>query len=316
MHLRKAALPCSLFCLSLFFVSGCHNDQDSQRGPAHSSKQAPNQSPANALLKKVIERDRPQLTQKGLSDWQRTNELREWVHENSDYALSSDIANDDVYEAYKDKSVADLFGDYFNDELAVWCYGTANSYVRVCQLFGYQAYVMNIGWNDDPNVSTHAVALVSVKVDGKKRWALQDADYNYTLVDKNNALLDFPQAISLLKQKRHEEVYLLQGKAKAREMIATMKQTKGSSWVFSQDASEPKLARRTRKGHYVYKGQGTLKEFSSSFLTGIYERHLKATGYPKDIRYIFLFPFEVKNSKVGRNMTLFNQIKIQAGAGE
>ena len=262
------------------------------------------------LLNYLIIKDFPELRSTNIKDQEKVNILRQWVHQNVDYAISEGIVKDAVLEDYANRTASELFLDFLEDRLAVFCYGTASSLVKLYQVYGYRSYLMSIGWNKDTeHMSTHAVTLVEVVCDSKTIWSIQDADYNYTYVDSNGVLLDYFEIIRRLKRKQHSSVIVQEGVVRPREMVATGPVTADGSWVFSSDTEKPKLLRVLPNGRYIYAGNGSLNEFSNNFLPYLFEAYLKKDGFPCDVRYIHLYPYDIKNEIKGEGSQLLERVK-------
>ncbi len=301
----KAMRPryaCVLAVLALSTLCGCWTEPSA---PASQPARPPD-NPAANWLRTEVTRDIAALTPE-LSHHDRIMRLRQWVHDKADYAIGSVVAEDDVLENYADKTVRELIEDFQDDKLAVWCYGTASTMMRVTRAFGYEAYVVNIGWNDDPeHVTTHAVALIATPHEGTEVWTVHDADYNYSFVDSDGGPLDYFELLARLK---HERVGIANGGKSAREAISPAPVNRSQSWILRRDPEDPRLLRTTAAGRLVYAGHATLDEFSSAFMPYISETYLDPAGYPNDVRYIQLYMFDIKSDLEGRQLDLIERAR-------
>ena len=88
------------------------------------------------------------------------------------------------------------------------CGGASVLAYRVFRLLGYEAVVLNVG-NAAAGIS-HVTTLVKLTDPANPAWTVQDASYDFTILDARGRALDYRQLLELLAGGRHDECHLAQ----------------------------------------------------------------------------------------------------------
>jgi hypothetical protein len=142
-----------------------------------------------------------------VDDWTKVNLLRQicadmtpWTDA---YPVNVDVSGVEAYLSAPDfsvytNSISNTLYRFRKEQKGFLCGGAAYNLRFLYQLFGYQSYVMNYGWQGG---FTHVITLVEIKRKGKRLIALEDAFFNMTIVDKKGDPIDYHKLISELHVK-------------------------------------------------------------------------------------------------------------------
>lgn len=165
------------------------------------------------IMKNIIIKAIPKVLSTSISDFERVNMIREWVNEQTVWGTMPDDKLDTMINA---KTSLGMYNYYLTHTDRAYGCGSYSVYLlKVYQLFGYEAYVYDMGRD---NQFRHSVLLVWIK-DGKERkLVIQDPSYNLTYVDRKNRPLDYFQFIDYLK-KNKENIVIKKSTGKGHKMI-------------------------------------------------------------------------------------------------
>lgn len=112
---------------------------------------------------------------------EKADYLRQWVNANIDIGNEGTLIPED---AYQDFSLNDYISIFDNDDGGVHCGGASDFYQKLCNYFGIECYLYNMGGQSN---SSHVVNII--KADSL--YYLEDAFFNLTIANKQNKPIDF-----------------------------------------------------------------------------------------------------------------------------
>lgn len=235
-----------------------------------------------ALLKELIARDRPQLRDPELDDWTKVSVLRDWAYETIDWGSGATLINGQVASEFFQRSAPAAFAVFLQDRAGTFCGGAAYALKELYRLYGFDAYMVDIG---NPQVMTHTVTLVRLQHGGREIVSVQDPTFNLTYLDSDGLPYDYFQLLADLRHHRHEDVLLEEGPAKVRELIVEkIPDFAGYLHMLVEDLDAiPRLP----DGRYKAGLRLTLSGFDAVFSERI-GAYLASRGRPPQTIYLYL----------------------------
>lgn len=247
------------------------------------------------LLKKIVTNDIPEISN-AANDWQRVNLLREWAYSNIDWSSGKALLDQDKSFDFYDKSSVDIFSAFFQDKGGVRCGGTAYSLKKLYQLFGFKAYIADMG---KPSVMTHVVTLVEIIFQNSVKLVVQDATFDITYADNQGEPLDYFELLSLLSSHKHEAINVIYGKSENGEFLLHPEDDKSQYNHIISLKDSPFVV--LESGVLKFRSRLTLSSFDRRFGKAIKEFLVKE-GHPPHILYLFLYP-------IGGDLTVIDKVK-------
>lgn len=170
----------------------------------------------------------------------------------------------------------DFFTIFKNGDSTVFCGGTAHFAMQVYIDVGYESGAYDMGCKEG---YTHEVTLVKNKDDNQ--FYVQDAYQNSAYYDRKNNQIPFIQIISLLRQRKHNQIKILQDKNQFYYDTAGLY----TVLVQREQVKFYKLA-------YRYMTSRSKKNFIASGVRNnkFKQRCFTSNNFPKKNIYIFLMP--------------------------
>jgi len=168
------------------------------------------------------------------------------------------------------------------------CGGAAYALMRLYRLFDYKSHLVNMG---KPEYATHVVALVYINVDGKKVLSIQDAlfDISYTTIDGHP--MDYFEMLTNLRNLDHKQIKAVPSNKweVQRSIIIKSNENAIYNWIeiprqFVPLGEDRRLYRATMSFDLF----GKVSTYAQSF-----KEFVARLGYPGNLLYIYLFPFQV-----------------------
>lgn len=159
---------------------------------------------SDETLKHCLVQEHPELGDPRVEDWSKVNWLREWVYlhvPDASFSLCLDAGHRSVWDA----AVRDILRRLAVEKRGFKCAGASLVLYKLCNLFGYEACVYNVGDASTSRVS-HAVTLVEVRHGSTRRVGVLDPYFNYSLEDGEGGPVDFRRTIDLLVRHKVEDV--------------------------------------------------------------------------------------------------------------
>jgi hypothetical protein len=217
-----------------------------------------------------------------LSALERIREIRRWVYRNTDVA-SRPFLLDDKTCPINSLPLDAVYVFYSQDQGGHFCGGIADVLAKTYRALGYESYSLHYG---ERGQFTHATTLV--RVQGK--LYLEDAYFNYRLVDDQGNVLDFNESQRRLTLGLPVEI---QEDDDLRDVHVT--HPKNSQWA---ENSDPEHWRIQPDGHYVCQAATRVEPLirRHRLVPRTYDL-LAQQGLPPDVRYLILFPFAVGDGR-------------------
>ena len=237
-------------------------------------------------IKAMIISENPRLKEPNLTDFEKTNILRQWVFDNVPFVYPEDsdwlASNHYNVKSPSNISLTERLHLYLNGLAGSYCAGTATTLAGIYELFGFKSYIINSGdslglWS----AATHVVTLVEIIDKGKTTLVVQDAYLNRTFINANNDPLDYFDLIAILKKRQTDLIANQWSKTilKPRLILANKRSLQMPTKVFTN-------------GNIII-----LEEFSAPDFDRQTREFLNHQGYPQDIVYLLLFPFGAHGNK-------------------
>lgn len=247
-----------------------------------------------AAIKKGIIQEYPALLDESLSDFEKTNFLRDWAYANSVGGKSTFDEHYIFSQSLAENFVA-LTNDFHNLEVSALCGGFAAYCALVYDAFGYESISLDCGFADGSG-ATHVVTLCKIWDDGEK-WILQDPTFNRVYVDVDGAPLDIYEILTLLKEKRDGEIHYSFGSTGGRYCLfdslpnSAILQDPLTITPNTLDYNPCLLAEiKEHNGQYGVLCDMRQPDTFQTQMQDVLEEHLSTMGYPAKADYLYLFP--------------------------
>lgn len=247
----------------------------------------------NADLKATIINEIPFLKDKeNVGDFETVNSLREWVSTNIPQARDRSLLIINVMNvsAASQVSLKERLSMYRNGDAGAWCGATAYTLKQIYNLFGFESYTADSG--DSPKL-THMVTLVRIEYQGEKVLSLQDAYFNYTIVDAQDSPLDYFNMLTLLKSKQLEQIKLKYGIEKLKLKL------------FSKQANLIDAPYKvSSEGNMIIKQKLPEMDFEEEG-----KIFFEKQGYSNNPLNIFLFPFSISDNDPNKSIYMLDKAR-------
>lgn len=269
-----------------------------------------------AAIKKQIIQEYPALQDESISDFEKTNLLRDWTYANT-------VFGENTFDEHYifSKSLAENFialtKDFQGLEVSSLCGGVAAYCALVYDAFGYETISFDCGFADG-NGATHVVTLCKIWDDGEK-WILQDPTFNRAYVDAGGAPLDVYEIMTLLKNGQDNQIYYSFGNTAGRYCLY-------DSLPNSAALEDPTTINPGTLDYYP-RLLGEAKEFGEQYgilcdmrqpdvfqiqIQDTLENHLSALGYPPRADYLYLFPLGLYIGNVSDPTAMLKELQAFA----
>ena len=162
---------------------------------------------SNADLKRQILSEIPQL-QKLLEEnrMQAARQLLNWCSNNSDFTFSAEIVEKSSPMVLAQTASQTYYKMFEPDKGGVFCAGFAVFYMKVLELFDFDALTVDFGEVDD--YLTHVTTVITFIENQVPKHYIFDPTFNVTIRYKdNNEFADLKSIFELFKSKRMTEVF-------------------------------------------------------------------------------------------------------------
>jgi hypothetical protein len=265
------------------------------------------------IIDSIIVADFPEF-ENATTDLERINIMREWVYKTADrvvYAYYEEdsksehpifLQNSRASQIYKYNSL-ELFDCFNQDEGGGWCALTAFFLTRLYQDHGYEAYCLSYGILD--TISTHMVSMVSIEVDNKRIFTIQDPYFNISYINLTGEPLDYFDMLRLLGDRQPEKIQIQHQDNGYYDVLMPMasylEYSVKEDWDWQVDWKScceldialAKCPCTTSLEHYLSKRPQLLNIIQDA-------------GYPPDTLYYFLFPYSINDGNT-ENIDLLNR---------
>jgi len=243
------------------------------------------------------ERDNPKMTvdwissmptMDDMSDWDRANLLRHCAAVHAVWGSQSCLLENDSSLGFYRLSASSIFRAFRNKQGGAMCGGMAYALMKLYHDFGYEAYIVDMG---RPEYETHVVVLVSLEHGGRRILSIEDVLFDVSIANRDGTPVDYFEMLAKLKGLRHEEVKMVPCPewTVQRDVIMRSNEVDQFPWiVLSKDFTALEGGRRMYRGSMSFKLYESVNEKAQKF-----KRFLEHEGYPRNMLYIYLFPFRV-----------------------
>jgi len=230
----------------------------------------------------------PPSTMDDLSDWDRVNLIRHCAAVHTVWSSQSCLLENDPSLSFYSLSASSIFRAFRGKQGGAMCGGMAYALMKLYHDFGYESYIVDMG---KPEYETHVVVLVRVEDTNRYLLSIQDILFDISLVDSNGRPLDYFDVLGKLRDLRHEEIKMVPSHewAVQRDIIIRPNEIDDFPWIrFSKDFRALDDERRLYRGSMSYRLYESANEKAQKF-----KAFLEHEGYPRNMLYIYLFPFRV-----------------------
>jgi hypothetical protein len=199
-----------------------------------------------------------------------------------------------------------IFQLFAADHGGVLCGGAAYALARLYEAFGYRAWLLNSGIQQ--RNTTHVATLVEIAENGGPLLCLQDAYFNYGIVDSGSGRpVDYFSLLKRLRGGNHQSLRLQEPDVRevkpwpamlvgAGAKVRTPEKIAASAWpIQEQQYTVTQLA----DGSLKFVSPRILERFLARCCRtregepAWYLEWLAAQGHPLELVYLYLYPFEI-----------------------
>lgn len=254
-----------------------------------------------AVIKMEIIQEYPALSDASLSDFEKTNLLRDWAYANT---VFGEDCFSDYYKPENStiQNFVSLTEKFQNFELSAYCGGVSIYLALVYNVFGYEAMSLDSAVFSEDNMAmcSHVVTLCKI-LDGNQdeKWIVQDATFNRTYVDADGTPLDIFELLNMLKEERDEDIYYIFGNTQGRRVVsstypdiavpessATLEPNTFMQAYYPSLSNEPDMI---NDRYFVFRDMRQPSAYQRS-VQSILNNTLGKRGYPPKADYLYLFP--------------------------
>lgn len=179
---------------------------------------------SSSMLKELISTEYPEIEKENITDFEKVNIIRDWAYEHTDYPTRINASLDTTLDSmsefkYYQKTAPDIYSAFLNDQGGVACSGTAFALHQLYEMYGFNSYYVALGDPTVENHTSHALTIVQINRGDTPILNVQDAYFDYTIVDKANNPLDFFEVVKFIRNDRYSDVVILYGTKKPLDQI-------------------------------------------------------------------------------------------------
>ena len=254
-----------------------------------------------AMIREEIVQEYPDLLSESVSDFEKTNLLRDWAYANTIFG------EDCCFNYYKPEkptiqNFVLLTENFQNFELSAYCGGVSTYLALVYNVFGYEAVSLDcaVFSEDNAAVCSHVVTLCKILDENQgEKWIVQDATFNRTYVDADGIPLAILELLNMLKERRDEDIHYIFGNTQGRRYVSSTypdiavpeSPTTLEPNTFMQ-AYYPSLSEKPEiinDRYFVFRDMRQPSAYQRS-VQSILNNTLGKRGYPPKADYLYLFP--------------------------
>ncbi|MCP4372166.1 MAG: hypothetical protein GY797_29220 [Deltaproteobacteria bacterium] len=243
-------------------------------------------------LKQQVALEFPEVADNQIDDWSKVNFLRRWTYRHIDNSSQTCLldGNETLRAEFRSKSTPELYEAFFQDQGGVFCGGKAYALAKLYQLYGFDAYTVNMG---DTSVFTHVTTIVKIDYKGTDIFTVQDAHYNVTYVDSTGKPYDYFELLKNLQNHQHALVEIMSGSQDDwTDFIFYPKEN--PNWTFYGEPLNQESCQEIAAERVKCKVQLSLDLFERNFSRiPLIKEVLVKNGHPPESLYIFLYPFRI-----------------------
>lgn len=243
--------------------------------------------PGDFWFRRYLEVEIPELLGKDLSPFEKVQRLRGWVCRNTPRAplgVGMHLSDDEAlgYYGMSASNLYKAFGEYVGGAM---CHDIAYALVKVYELFGFPAFIYNMGIEN--SLKTHAVTVVTIDESGSQ-MVVQDPYYNLTITRDDGTPVDFIEMLVLLNQRRHDVLRIGFDEDGEHDYIAPKDST--SELIALPDYYNMDTLLQLSDGRIGCRRFISLTQWVTHSKV---ETALEARGFPGNVLYLFCLPLGV-----------------------
>jgi hypothetical protein len=261
-------------------------------------------------LKDTIKNEYPGIDDPATDNWTKVRMLRNWANSNINYAFNRELTLDSREKNhYYQKNATEIFDLFHNEKGGVMCGGTAYALQQLYELYGFEAYTVNMGKIGN---FTHVITLVKISNNNQSLLSVQDAYSDISYTKPNDQPIDYFEMLNLLKNHQDQLIKIEYGPNQGRTFFWGKNQIisnkaillEGLMYCNNINFTEPIII----SNNYVqFRGKMTYQSIDQCNRYR-YVGFLNEDGYPASQIYLFMYPFSIM-SKNGENEDLLRKAK-------
>lgn len=264
-----------------------------------SSKPLTNQE----IIQKIISESPILKNNQQKSEFDTVVAIREWVYNNIPYTEDGMLLENAFRVPSASEIPLNIRLNIFNNGMAgATCGGTAQTLRDIYRLFGYESYLLNMGnISEKGSPATHVVTLVKIKNKSTDLYSIQDPYFNYTSVDSNGEPIGYFELLNYLKNKSTKDISMY-GKNQLKPRLLKEENNK---LAYKVEKQYPNGMILVRLPFYLEKNVLLFYERMTQFL--------KKRGYPENLIFMYLFPFQIYGDNIQEAEMLLNRARATSG---
>jgi hypothetical protein len=246
-------------------------------------------------LKETIKKESPNIDDPTIDNWTKVRILRNWANNNINYAFNRELTLDSQEKNhYYQKNASEIFILFHNEKGGVMCGGTAYALQQLYELYGFEAYTVNMGIIGN---FTHVVTLVNISDNNQSLLSIQDAYTDISYTKLNDQPLDYFEMLNLLKNHQDQLIKIERGPNQGRTFFWGKNQNTPNKTILLEGLMYCNNINFTypviiSNDYIEFRGKLT---YESIDLCNRYRyvEFLDEDGYPTSQIYIFMYPFSI-----------------------
>lgn len=279
-----ALLFLTALCLEGAFVGAQESATFAPPEPSHERDDT-----ATILLKAWIASELPEIEESHTTDWQRVTLLRDWTHRHMDWATSSARLEVQPGFNFAERTAADLFALFLNDQGGVYCGGAAITLQKLYEAYGYEAATLDNGFPETH--TTHVVTVVKIRHGDHTLLSVQDPTFNESYVWADGEPADVIEMIECMEKRDDNSFKPSVGVAATIDLLLDM----NDKDRFSNEDWQQMTKDAVPITGGLYKAPHTMQT-AEQFMNGLAVKEFQAHGYPAKLHYLLLHPLSVSGS--------------------
>lgn len=178
-----------------------------------------------------LKSENPILADGSADDFAKINALRQWTFDNVPMPLDRAAGLDGENSKCHWWPLEELIAALDADKGGFWSAGTARTFCRLCELFGYSTAVIQIGESSGPN--NHFVVLVQFQSDDQTIVVVADPYFNYSVAWQDGTPADTRAIVSAI-ERRDTGVFRFIGPA-SKHKARTLRSAPGRPGTFLRE---------------------------------------------------------------------------------
>ena len=246
-------------------------------------------------LKEIINKEYPDIDNPNIDNWTKVRILRNWANSKINYAFNKELTLD-TWEKnhYYQKNATEIFYLFSKEQGGVMCGGTAYALQQLYELYGFEAYTVNMGKIGN---FTHVVTLVKISYNNQSPLSIQDAYSDISYTKNDDQPIDYFELLALLKNHQDQLIKIESGPNQGRTFFWGKNQNipnktillEGLMYCNNINFNQPIIISESYiefQGKLTYQSIDICNRYQ-------YVGFLNEDGYPTSQIYLFMYPFSI-----------------------